>query len=169
MSTWCIRVFIVSLLGLAVTIGTAYGNSILIKPSVPTEGQPITIDVSNLGGAYPSSIASQSYSISGNAIHLGLCQDGFDWDPNPPFGVTWYVGPLTRGTYTVQFVSQCAGGAVFGTMTTTLVVGPCGSASELGHGSLVWSPASPDSGQPIRITAGRELYAVSSVSALVQG
>ncbi len=169
MSNCRIRIFVGFLLGLAVTIGTAYGNSILIKPPAPTEGQPIAIDVANLGGAYPSSIASQSYSISGNTIHLGLCQDGFDWDPNPPFGVTWYIGPLSRGTYTVQFVSQCAGDAVFGTATATFVVGPCGSASAPGYGSLVWSPMSPDSGQPVRITAGRELYTVTSVSALVQG
>ncbi len=170
MSNCWIRIFVGSLLGVALTIGTAYGNSILIKPSAPIEGQPITISVSIIDGSnYPHSIASQSYSISGNAIHLGLCQDGSSWLPNPPFDVTWYVGPLTRGTYTVQFVSQCAGGAVFSTATTTFVVGPCGSASETGHGSLVWSPASPDSGQPIRITAGRELYTVSSVSALVQG
>ncbi len=60
------------------------------------------------GGAFPRDDSSLTKSIQGNVIQLGLCQNGLDWGPNPPFSVSYILSALAPGQYTIQFASRCS-------------------------------------------------------------
>jgi hypothetical protein len=101
----------------------AITNSLIVEPSNPREGQTITITALIVDGSdFTRDADSQSFNISGNLIQLFVCQDGSNWDPNPPFGIPWTLGNLRSGNYVVQFQSKCGSGPVRLALSTTFDV-----------------------------------------------
>jgi hypothetical protein len=83
-------------------------QSVSVSPPAPNSVDRPMIVVTVPGGAFPRDASSLSKSIQGNLIQLGLCQNGLDFGPNPPFTVSYVLGALAPGQYTVQFESRCA-------------------------------------------------------------
>ena len=83
-------------------------QSVSVSPPAPNSVDRPMIIVTVPGGAFPLDASSLSKSIQGNLIQLGLCQNGIDLGPNPPFNVSYILGALEPGQYMVQFESRCS-------------------------------------------------------------
>jgi len=88
--------------------GAVTAQSMSVSPPAPNSVDRPMIVVTVPGGAFPEDNSSLTKSIQGNRIQLGLCQNGLDFGPNPPFNVSYILGALAPGQYTIQFVSRCS-------------------------------------------------------------
>jgi hypothetical protein len=119
-------------------MAAAITDSLIVEPSNPREGQTITVTALIVDGSdSPRDADSQSFNISGNTIQLFVCQDGSNWDPNPPFGIPWTLGNLQSGNYVVQFQSKCGSGPVQLALSTTFDVSAPVLLPTLSHLSIL--------------------------------